>query len=147
MKSLQTLGRRVTWLHAQNLGDSWDEAGSIAQGEARVYATRSQASIPFQFEQEEGNGGSLRFFPASAPPAAPEECFPHAVPGPADPARNTNCAERSSSLYLLHSFPGFEALLVQYYNLKTSIICFVLKRKIQLYFPCCSPRKFVLSEA
>lgn len=51
MKSLQTLGLRVTGLHAQNLGDCWDEAGSIAQGEARVCATRSQATIPFRFEQ------------------------------------------------------------------------------------------------
>lgn len=50
MKSLQTLGRRP-WFHARNLFDSWDEAGFIAQEEARVYATRSLVAIPFQFEQ------------------------------------------------------------------------------------------------
>lgn len=32
------------------------------------------------------------------------------------------------------SFPNFEALIVQYFNLKTPSICFVLKRKIQLFF-------------
>ena len=57
-----------------------------------------------------------------------------ARPGPADPARNTNFAEGSPFLLLPHSFPNFEALIVQYYNLKTPIICFVLKRKIQLFF-------------
>lgn len=38
----------VTWhfrLHAQNFGESWDEAGSINQGEAQVYAMNSQAMI------------------------------------------------------------------------------------------------------
>lgn len=52
MKSLQTLGRAlVTWhfrLGAQNFADSWDEAGSTAQGEAQVYAMKSQATIPLQ---------------------------------------------------------------------------------------------------
>lgn len=53
----------------------------------------------------------------------------------ADPARNTNCAEGSPLLLLPHSFPSFEALIVQYYNLKTFIIYFVLKRKMQLSPP------------
>lgn len=57
-----------------------------------------------------------------------------ACPGPAGPARNTNCAEGSLFLHPAHSFLGFEALLVQYYNLKTPIIRFVLKRRIQLFF-------------
>lgn len=41
----------VTWhfrLGAQNFADSWDEAGSTAQGEAQVYAMKSQATIPLQ---------------------------------------------------------------------------------------------------
>lgn len=68
-------------------------------------------------------------------------------PGPADSAKNTNFAERSPFLPLPHSFPNFEALLVQYYNLKIPIIRFVLKRKFQLFFSCRSPWKFVFSEA
>lgn len=55
-------------------------------------------------------------------------------PGPTDSTRNTNCTERSPFLPLPHSFPQFEALLVRYYNLKIPIICFVLKRKFQLFF-------------
>lgn len=47
------LGWRVTWhlrLQAQNLAESWDEAGSVAQGKALVFGKRSHAKIPFQFE-------------------------------------------------------------------------------------------------
>lgn len=51
-----------------------------------------------------------------------------------DPTTNTNCPERSPLLPLPLSFPNFEALIVQYFNLKTPSICFVLKRKIQLFF-------------
>lgn len=42
-----------------------------------------------------------------------------------------------------HSFLGFETLLVDYYNLKTSTIRFVLKRKNSVFSFCCSPRKLV----
>lgn len=62
----------------------------------------------------------------------PERCLPR--PGQIPPG-NTNCAERSPLLLLPHSFPSFEALIVQYYNLKTPIIYFVLKRKMQPFFP------------
>lgn len=50
------------------------------------------------------------------------------------PPETPNCAERAPFLPLPYSFPNFEALLVQYYNLKTPIIRFVLKRKFQLFF-------------
>lgn len=53
----------------------------------------------------------------------------------ADPARNTNCAERSPPSASPSLLPSFEALIVQYYNLKANIIYFVLKRKMQLSFP------------
>lgn len=86
MKSLQTLGLRVTWLHAQNLGDCWDEAGSIAQGEARVCATRSQAMIPFQFEQQEGKREVFTFSESLRLWQPGKNAFPGALPGPADPA-------------------------------------------------------------
>lgn len=75
----------MTWhfrnrLHAQNLADSWDEAGSIAQGEAQVYAMKSQFMIPFQFQQLKRRrgvgGGAFTFSQPLRLSEAPEECFP-----------------------------------------------------------------------
>lgn len=148
----------MTWhfrnrLHAQNLADSWDEAGSIAQGEAQVYAMKSQFMIPFQFEQLRGRrgvGGEPSLFPslcASQRPrrnAFPEGCLPRPC---GFRQKHQLRTERSPFLPLPYFFPNFEALLVQYYNLKTLIIRFVLKRKFQLFFSCCFPRKFIFSEA
>lgn len=62
--------------------------------------------------------------------AAPEECFPErCLPRPGQIRPETPTAQRGLLLLLPHSFPSFEALIVQYYNLKTSIIYFMLKRK------------------
>lgn len=59
-----------------------------------------------------------------------------------DPARNTYGLKKSPAS-LPHSFLNFETPLIQYYNLKTSVICFVLKRKIENKFCsfCYSSRK------
>lgn len=134
-ESLQTLGwiARATWLRVLNIRDrSLGPSGLHRSGRVRVSETRSnQALIPFQFEQREGNGGSLRFSQPLRLWQPRKNAFPVPTQALRIPPETTNCAERSSSLYLLHSSPDFEILLVQYYNLKTSIICSILKRKIQ----------------
>lgn len=62
--------------------------------------------------------------------AAPEECFPErCLPRPGRSGQKHQLRREVSLLLLPHSFPSFEALIVQYYNLKTSIIYFVLKRR------------------
>lgn len=86
----------------------------------------------------QGGGDVFAFSPVSAPLGSPGRMFSRRgclYPGPGRSGQKHQLRREVSPSASPSLLPSFEALIVQYYNLKTSIIYFVLKRKCNFSFP------------
>lgn len=120
-------------LHAQNVTDSWDlgRSGLIGSGRGSGLRNRLEAEIPFMLEQQKKGSRNLRF-------SSPLRLSQSEKKALAE-IRLLVGGSRQKHLWLEkspapHSFLNFETpLIIQYYNLKTSVICLCLREKFKIF--------------